>query len=191
LSSLIYKIATEPWEFEQIHRLNYQTFVEEIPQHTPNPEGRLVDKFHEQNTYVICLEGEQLLGMVALRGERPFSLDAKIENLDRYLPPGRIICEIRLLAIAPSRRQARVLGGIMEKGAEYIFTHDYDLAVISGTTRQLKLYKNFGFEPFGPLVGSGEALYQPMFMRRETMLPWLVERAQSRLADHHQGGGEG
>jgi len=26
-----YKIASEEWEFEQIHRLNYRTFVEEIP----------------------------------------------------------------------------------------------------------------------------------------------------------------
>ena len=27
---LIYKIATEPHEFELIHRLNYRTFVEEF-----------------------------------------------------------------------------------------------------------------------------------------------------------------
>jgi hypothetical protein len=26
-----FRIATEDWEFEQIHRLNYRTFVEEIP----------------------------------------------------------------------------------------------------------------------------------------------------------------
>ena len=47
------KVATEAWEFEQIHRLNYQTFVEEIPQHPPNPEKKLVDKFHQENTYLI------------------------------------------------------------------------------------------------------------------------------------------
>ena len=35
----IYRIAREPWEFEQIHRLNYRTFVEEIPQHPPNPKA--------------------------------------------------------------------------------------------------------------------------------------------------------
>ena len=54
---LTYKIATEASEFEAIHRLNYDTFVEEIPQHTANPERRLVDRFHAQNTYVICLDG--------------------------------------------------------------------------------------------------------------------------------------
>ncbi|MBA3533008.1 MAG: hypothetical protein H0T73_13875 [Ardenticatenales bacterium] len=191
MSSLVYKIATEPWEFEQIHRLNYRTFVEEIPQHTSNPEGRLVDKFHEQNSYIICLDGQALLGMVAVRGERPFSLDSKLENLDSYLPPGRSLCEIRLLAIVPSRRQATILGGIMAKSGEYIFSHEYDLALISGTVRQEKLYRRFGFEPFGPLVGTAEALYQPMYLRKERVpesAAWL-EKARAKLAaDTHDGG---
>lgn len=30
---LIYKVADQEWEFESIHKLNYKTFVEEIPQH--------------------------------------------------------------------------------------------------------------------------------------------------------------
>ncbi len=30
---LIYKVADQDWEFERIHKLNYKTFVEEIPQH--------------------------------------------------------------------------------------------------------------------------------------------------------------
>src|SRR5438034_5436080 len=80
-SSLRFKIATEVWEFEAIHRLNYKTFVEEIPQHTNNPDQRLVDKFHAENTYAICLSGNQLVGMVAGRGQRPFSLDHKVPNL--------------------------------------------------------------------------------------------------------------
>ena len=75
------KVATEAWEFEQIHRLNYQTFVEEIPQHPPNPEKKLVDKFHQENTYLICLYRLQVVGMVAVRDRRPFSLDAKLDSL--------------------------------------------------------------------------------------------------------------
>ena len=72
--SLRFKIASEDGEFEAIHRLNYQTFVEEIPQHARNADGRLVDKFHSENTYAICLEGDRLVGMVCHRGQRPFSL---------------------------------------------------------------------------------------------------------------------
>ena len=53
----VFKFANEDWEFEQIHRLNYRTFVEEIPQHHASPTHRLVDKFHAENTYLICLSG--------------------------------------------------------------------------------------------------------------------------------------
>src|SRR5262245_3547732 len=89
---LVFKFASEDWEFEAIHRLNYKTFVEEIPQHEKSPAERLVDKFHAENTYLICLSGRKLAGMLAVRGNRPFSLDQKLEKLDSYLPPGRKIC---------------------------------------------------------------------------------------------------
>src|SRR4030095_14319684 len=95
-SALTGKVATEAWEFEQIHHLNHQTFVEEIPQHTADPLGRLVDRFHNENTYVIALAGRELVGMIAIRERRPFSLEQKLPELERYLPAGRSICEIRL-----------------------------------------------------------------------------------------------
>ena len=164
MSSLTFKIATEPWEFEQIHALNYRTFVEEIPQHLPNSEQKLVDKFHEQNTYIICLSDQKVVGMIAIRGERPFSLDAKLDNLDSYLPPGKSICEIRLLSIEPSYRSARVFAGLISKGVEYGVPQGYDLAIMSGTTRQQRLYKHIGCVPFGPPVGRAGAMYQPMYL---------------------------
>ena len=58
MGSLIFRIATTRHEFEQIFKLNYKTFVEEIPQHERNAERRLVDKFHEENTYLICMDGK-------------------------------------------------------------------------------------------------------------------------------------
>ena len=77
--SLVFKIASESWEFEQIHRLNYQTFVDEIPQHQRNAEHKLIDKFHDENTYVVGLAGNSVVAMIALRDKRPLSLDEKID----------------------------------------------------------------------------------------------------------------
>ncbi len=165
---LVFKFATEDWEFELIHRLNYRTFVEEIPQHHPSPTARLVDKFHAENTYLICLSGRKLAGMLAVRGNRPFSLDQKLENLDSHLPAGRSICEIRLLAVEKKFRGAQVLQGILALLWQHGVERGYDLAIISGTTRQFKLYQHLGFVPFGPLVGVGEAQFQPMFVTLET-----------------------
>lgn len=162
-----FKIASEESEFEQIFRLNYKTFVEEIPQHPPNPEKRLVDRFHHENTYLIALDGDQLVGMTAVRDKRPFSLDEKLGNIDRYLPPGRRICEVRLLVVLPSHRNGMVLQGLLKLLPDLGHSRHYNLGVISGTVRQQKLYKHLGFVPFGPLVGSHEAQYQPMFLTME------------------------
>src|SRR3974390_1501607 len=165
---LVFKFASEDWEFEQIHRLNYKTFVEEIPQHKSSPTHRLVDKFHSENTYLICLAGKKLAGMLAVRGARPFSLDQKLPELDSYLPPGRKICEIRLLAVEKKFRGAQVLQGILALLWQHGIEKGYDLAIISGTTRQFKLYQHLGFVPFGPVVGTGDAQFQPMYVTLET-----------------------
>src|SRR5882757_4505726 len=165
---LVFKTAAEGWEFELIHRLNYKTFVEEIPQHKAQPTDRLVDKFNSENTYLICLSGRKLAGMLAVRGQRPFSLDQKLENVDSYLPAGRRICEIRLLAVDKKFRGAQVLQGILALLWQHGVEKGYDLAIISGTTRQFKLYQHLGFVPFGPAVGLGEAQFQPMYVTLET-----------------------
>ena len=172
---LQFKIATEEREFELIHRLNYKTFVEEIPQHHPDPARRLVDKFHPENTYVICLSGTQLIGMLAVRGKRPFSLDQKLANLDSLLPAGRQLCEVRLLAVEKEFRSGQVFQGLLALVVQFCIQRGYDTAIISGTTRQQKLYRHLGFVPFGPVVGTGEALFQPMYLTKESFEAQMEE----------------
>ena len=164
-----FKIATEEWEFERIFELNYATFVEEVPQHEPNTSRRLVDPFHSENTYFICLNGDELVGMVAVRDRRPFSLDKKLGNIDKYLPAGRSVCEIRLLSIAKSRRKGRVIQGLLTMLARHCMDRGYDIAIISGTLRQERFYRRLGFVPFGPRVGAPEALFQPMYRELGTL----------------------
>jgi aspartate aminotransferase-like enzyme len=99
------------------------------------------------------------------------SLDQKLPDLDSHLPRGRTICEIRLLAIERKFRGARggqVLQGILALLWQHGVEKGYDLAIISGTTRQQRLYQHLGFVPFGPLVGSGDAQFQPMYVTLET-----------------------
>jgi aspartate aminotransferase-like enzyme/GNAT superfamily N-acetyltransferase len=167
---LRYKFATEPWEFEAIHRLNYRTFVEEIPQHQPNAEERLVDRFHAENLYAICLHGDRVVGMVAGRTVRPFSLDARVPDLDAHLPAGRRPVEVRLLAVEKEYRSGVVFARLVGFLARHFSDVGYDLGLISGTTRQIRLYRHMGFTPFGPLTGTAEASYQPMYVTLEDFL---------------------
>ncbi|MDF1756234.1 MAG: aminotransferase class V-fold PLP-dependent enzyme [Verrucomicrobiales bacterium] len=165
--SYTFKIAESEAEFDQIFELNYRTFVDEIPQHEKNECGKLVDKFHDENTYLVCLKDGTLYGMMALRDIRPFSLDAKIPNLDQYLPTGRKPLEIRLLSVVPEARTGQVLKGLLALLVNYNQIKNWDLGVISATTRQLKLYTHLGFVPFAYLVGSEAAPYQPMYIELE------------------------
>src|SRR5262245_40703022 len=162
-----FKVADAVDEFEQIFRLGYETFVEEIPQHPANPERRHIDRFHDQNAYLIAVDQDEVVGMMAVRGERPFSLDQKLGSVDDFLPPGRRVCELRLLAVRPAYRRGPVFRGLIDLLLEYGLARGYDLAIISGTLRQAKLYRHLGFSPFGPLVGTAEAPFQPMFLTIE------------------------
>jgi aspartate aminotransferase-like enzyme len=161
------KIASERSEFDQIHQLNHRTFAEEIPQHAATRSGELVDRFHDENTYVIGLDGPRVAAMLAIRGRRPFSLDLKLPDLDRYLPSGRTCCELRLLAVRPEYRAGVLLPAVLAHAWTHIQQSGFDLAVISAIVGQLRLYRHLGFEPFGPLVGTPPACFQPMMLTRE------------------------
>ncbi|MBE1553244.1 aminotransferase class V-fold PLP-dependent enzyme [Sporosarcina limicola] len=175
--SFIYKIAETPSEFEQIHELNYRTFAEEIPQHERNEQQKIVDKFHDENTYIICLKGEHVVGMCALRGERPFSLDGKIGEVENHLPIQITSpVEVRLLAIDPKYRNGRTFLGLMQALVRYCLKVGYDAALISGTTREQKLYGQFGFLPFAHLTGTEEATFQPMYLTKETFEAGIAGR---------------
>ena len=176
------KIATEPDDLEQIHGLNYRTFVEEIPQHHPNPERRLVDQFHAENTYVVCKAGDEVVGMVCVRDRRPFSVDEKIGPFEDHLPadvpvPDRP-CEIRLLAIDPAHRGARVILGLLSHLLSLGLERGYDFALMSGRPANMTLYRGLGFRPFGPLTGTTEAPFQPMYATAEL---FVMAQGRGRL----------
>lgn len=167
--TLVFKVADEADELEQVHRLNYRTFVEEIPQHAGNAERVLVDKFHGDNTYVIAKRGSRVVGMTALREQRPFSLDAKIRDLDSHLPPGLSLCEVRLLAVEPEFRNGVVFRGLVTAMMHCGVSRGFNAAVISGTTRQRGLYEHLGFVAFGPQVGTPDAAFQPMYITLDAL----------------------
>jgi N-acyl-L-homoserine lactone synthetase len=183
-NELRFCVAREADEFEAIHRLNYRAFVEEIPQHPPNAERRLVDRFHAENTYVIAKRGNRIVGMVCLRGTRPFSLDSKLADLDRLLPPASSICELRLLYVVPEERRTSLFLGLARALFAQAIAGGYDLAIVSATLREMRLYRHLGFAAFGPEVGTASARYQPMWLdlaRLTQAVPHLVRSGEQVL----------
>ncbi|MFA6571592.1 MAG: aminotransferase class V-fold PLP-dependent enzyme [Bacteroidota bacterium] len=163
------KIADQPWELEEVCRLNHQTFSEEIEQHEKTSDGLLIDKFHSENQYFICLDGQEIAGMLAIRNTRPFSLDYKLDNLDSYLPPYNSLYEIRLLTVKPNYRNSIVLFNLFKSVSSHLIKEGCDIALISGFVGQQRLYRSIGCVPFGPLVGD-TVKFQPMYLSPDYFL---------------------
>src|SRR5438128_235435 len=104
LGSFVFKLADCEAEFEQIHRLNYRTFVDEIPQHADTGTGKLVDKFHVKNLYFVVLKRGRVVGMLSAHDQPPFSVADRLDNPGILQEPGMHPLEVRLLAIEPSER---------------------------------------------------------------------------------------
>ena len=113
---MIYKIANTQEEYEQIFKLNYETFVDEIPQHKKNETKKLKDKFHDKNIYIIAKKENEVIGMISLSDTRPFSLDDKLNNIDTYYKGEyRKPVEIRLLSIKHQYRKTKVFTELIQR----------------------------------------------------------------------------
>ncbi|MBI1917630.1 MAG: aminotransferase class V-fold PLP-dependent enzyme [Planctomycetes bacterium] len=161
----VFKRAETDDEFDQIHALNYRTFVGEIPQHADTGTGRLVDKFHHKNTYFIALQDTEVVGMVSVHGQPPFSIADRLPDPGLLERPGTRPLEVRLLAIKSEKRHSVVYSGLVwtlfryaqDVGATHLF--------ISGVQERLSLYEQLGFERIGPPVQGGRAVFIPMAVR--------------------------
>ena len=158
----VFKRAVTTEEIEQIHRLNYRTFVTEIPQHHDTGEGRLVDKFHAKNTYFIAVRRDQVVGMISIHDQPPFSIADRLPDPSILTHPDSRPIEVRLLAVAPEQRKTTVMMGLVSQFYEYARAQGYTHAYLSGVVARVPLYQQFGFEPLGPAVRSGEASFVPM-----------------------------
>src|SRR5262249_51014074 len=158
----VFKRADTSEEIEQVHRLNYRTFVAEIPQHHDSGDGRLVDKFHAKNTYFIALRHGQVVGMISVHDQPPFSVADRLPDPSILDRSGVRPIEVRLLAISPEQRKTTVLMGLVCQFYDYACARGYTHAYISALAERLSLYRQFGFEPLGPAVRCGAADFVPM-----------------------------
>lgn len=158
-----FKLAETAEEFAQVHRLNYQTFVQEIPQHPDSGTGLLVDKFHRKNRYIIGLRSGRVVAMLSYHDTPPFSVADRLADPSVLSQPGIRPLEVRLLAIVPGERHSVLLGGLIWCLHRLACDSGHTHFVISGIVEQEGLYRHMGFEPLGPAVGEGRARFMPMW----------------------------
>ena len=162
LGRYLFKRAETAEEIEQVHRLNYRTFVQEIQQHDDNGQGKLVDKFHDRNIYFLALVDDRVVGMISVHDRPPFSIEARLADRSVIRKPGMRPLEVRLLAIENHERHSMVIGGLTYCMNFFAREKGYTHYLISGVTEQLALYRHIGFEALGPAKGPPGAMFIPM-----------------------------
>jgi aspartate aminotransferase-like enzyme len=182
---LVFKQADKPWEFEQIHSLNYRTFVEEIRQYPPDGSGLLVDRFHDQNIYCIAVQDGRVLGMVAAHEGPPFSVETRLRDPSILASLKGPLLEVRLLALDRDCRHRMILAGLLWELYRYACERRYSHLIISGITGKARMYERFGFRALGPAVASGGASFVPMAMSLESPaehVSWYTKSYRARQA---------
>lgn len=162
LGRYIFKRADTAHELEQVHRLNYRTFVGEVHQYPDSGTGILVDKFHHKNVYFVALRDGHVVGMTGIHGEPPFSVADRLPDPSVLQAPGVRPIEIRLLAVEPDERNSAVLPGVLWSLYSYARDNGYTHLFISGVADRVPFYKKLGFEALGPAVPCGDSSFVPM-----------------------------
>lgn len=179
----VFKRAESTFEFEEIHRLNFRTFVNEIPQHPDPGTGLLVDKFHHKNAYFIVLCHNRVVGMLSGHDQPPFSVADRLADATILQRPGIRPLEVRLLAIEPDKRNSTVFFGLLWSLYGYAQEKGYTHLFISGLKERVRLYKRLGFEQLGPPVSHGKAAFVPMVLT-VGQLPARLERLKHQWEAH-------
>jgi aspartate aminotransferase-like enzyme len=182
-----FKQATTATEFEQVHRLNHAIFAEEVAQHPRTATGALVDKFDHKNTYFIALDGEEVVGMVAVHDRPPFSVAEKLSDHSLLEVLGDRFLEVRLLGVAPRARRGLALPGLIGMLHAHAERHHFEHVLISAIREQLGMYRRLGFRALGPEVAAGRAHFTPMVLCLSRLAP-EVRRFVNRLCFRLRGG---
>lgn len=181
----VFKPLQTAQEMEQVHRLNYQTFAQEIRQYAADGTGRLVDKFHDKSCYYIAACDGRVVGMISAHDQPPFSTAARLADPGVLEQPGMRTLEVRLLAVDPNQRHSTVFAGLIWSVYQHAREGGYTHLLISGLVQRRRLYERLGFRPLGVPVRGGDAEFVPMILELGSLPPEIhrdVQLWQRRLA---------
>jgi hypothetical protein len=175
VGSYEFRAINSDGEMKEVHHLNYNTFVIEIPQHTVDPSGFLIDKFHDKNLYFGAFRNGILTGMISVHSQPPFSITDRLSDpslLDHL--QGKPL-EVRLLAVLPSERHGIVFAGLGWQVYRFAKAGGFTHLLISGLVERESLYQRLGFRAVGEPVGKDGAAFVPMILSLDEMPPYILK----------------
>ncbi|MEU7723114.1 histidinol-phosphate aminotransferase family protein [Streptomyces tibetensis] len=140
-----------------IHELRHRVYAEELAQHVPNAEGRLVDGLDGDNVYLVAARGADRVGFVSVTPPwvGRYGLDKYLTRAELPLLDEADVFEVRLLTVEPDARAGAAGPLLMYAALRWIASRGGRLVVAMGRADLLGMYRAAGLRPVGRTVRSG------------------------------------
>ena len=171
---------------DAIAALIHDTYALELGQYNANEAGRITDRLHNTNLYLVACMDTDLAGMLSIT----LPSAASFSTLNRLpLVPEDVAnnlhktAEIRLLAIKPTYRGQGVFDQLMQAAIITCYGQGIDRVLISAISNRVSLYEFMGFQTVGEAVQEGTAVFQPMIITRQTLeaSPYMQKLAMRKI----------
>ncbi|MFJ7344402.1 aminotransferase class I/II-fold pyridoxal phosphate-dependent enzyme [Streptomyces sp. NPDC101110] len=140
-----------------IHELRHRVYAEELGQHAPNAEGRLVDGLDGDNTYLVAARGAEPRGFVSVTPPwvGRYGLDKYLTRAELPLLDEAGVFEVRLLTVEPGARNGAAGALLMYAALRWIASRGGRRVVAMGRADLIGMYRAAGLRPVGRTVRSG------------------------------------
>ncbi|MFE9839125.1 aminotransferase class I/II-fold pyridoxal phosphate-dependent enzyme [Streptomyces sp. NPDC005551] len=140
-----------------IHELRHRVYAEELGQHAPNSEGRLVDGLDGDNVYLVAARGADRVGFVSVTPPWAgrYGLDKYLTRAELPLLDEADVFEVRLLTVEPQARTGAAGALLMYAALRWIASRGGRRVVAMGRSDLVDMYRAAGLRPVGRTVRSG------------------------------------
>ncbi|MFF4981323.1 aminotransferase class I/II-fold pyridoxal phosphate-dependent enzyme [Streptomyces sp. NPDC001046] len=142
-----------PW----IHELRHRVYAQELGQHAPNAEGRLVDGLDGENVYLVAARDADRVGFVSVTPPwvGRYGLDKYLTRSELPLLDEADVFEVRLLTVEPDARSGAAGAALIYAALRWIASRGGRRVVAMGRSDLIGMYRAAGLRPVGRTVRSG------------------------------------
>ncbi|MEW2615574.1 aminotransferase class I/II-fold pyridoxal phosphate-dependent enzyme [Streptomyces sp. NPDC047880] len=173
--------SASPDDMPWIHELRHRVYAEELGQHSPRADGRLVDGLDGDNVYLVAARGAERVGFVSVTPPwvGRYGLDKYLTRAELPLLDEADVFEVRLLTVEPGARNGAAGALLMYAALRWIASRGGRRVVAMGRTDLIGMYRAAGLRPVGRTVRSGAVAFD--------VLTGDVAELSRRAAGRHAG----
>ncbi|MEU6682975.1 histidinol-phosphate transaminase [Streptomyces sp. NPDC046832] len=153
--------SATPGDMPWIHELRHRVYAEELGQHAPHAQGRLVDGLDGDNVYLVAARGAERVGFVSVTPPwvGRYGLDKYLTRAELPLLDEADVFEVRLLTVEPDARSGAAGALLMYAALRWIASRGGRRVVAMGRADLIGMYRAAGLRPVGRTVRSGAVAF--------------------------------